>query len=226
MKARLFAALMCVAIPASIALADDTEANGPFITAGQVDFLFNFNGFNAGTFLQNGVGVKFFISDAVAIRGALQFATVSETIPYEGDGAGVNGSESATLMGITGGLEYHFTQTRISPYIGGEVNFNRTSTSFTDAAANTAGQTTTSDPVTVPVQINDSTWYGGLTLGVGGMAGVEFFIAKGVSLGVEYRLGWVLNSMFNQTSPNVPAPGNISRFDISSGGGLTLGISL
>ena len=61
-------------------------------------------------------------------------------------------------------------------------------------------------------------------LGVGGLAGVEFFVTKGVSLGAEYRLGWDLKSLYNQTSPSATAAGNINSFGLSSSGGLTVSI--
>jgi opacity protein-like surface antigen len=221
MKARWYAALLCLAIPGSIALADDMASSGPYITTGDFDLLFNFDVFNIASFLPNGVGARYWISDAVAIRGGVQFATVDQTLTAPaGETAG---SQSATTIGITGGVEYHLTQTQISPYIGGEVNFTSTSVSSTPVAEAGAAQITTSDP-TAGVTINGNYYQGGLMLGVGGLAGVEFFVTKGVSLGAEYRLGWDLKSMYNQTSPSATAAGNINSFGLSSSGGLTVSI--
>jgi hypothetical protein len=226
MRARCIASLLCVVIAGSIVVAED--AGGPFITAGQAGLLYNFDGFNAGTLLQNGIGGKLFVSNNLALRGAIQFATVSQTEPFYSSSTavtGVDGSESATLIGAMAGLEYHFTQSRLSPYIGGEVRFNTVSTSAKDAEETGVAQTTTDNGVDGVLG-----YYGGLTFGVGAITGVEFFLAKGVSLGVEYRLEWSMVSQYDETQSDgtiteTTAKGpSTYQFGLVSGGGLTLNV--
>ncbi len=219
MKARFLAMVLCLAVPGATVFGQEA---GPYIMSGSKALLFNFNGFNAGTFFANGIGGKMFVSDAVAIRAALQFATVSESIPYDiPDAAGNDGTESATMLGIAGGLEYHFTQTRISPYVGGEVRFSTTSTSAEAAEPSGTPQTTVDNSVDGVLGFN-----GGLTFGVAALAGVEFFIARGVSLGAEYQLGWQLTSLYDETEggTTVVKQGSTSAFGFSSGGGLTVSV--
>ena len=69
----------------------------------------------------------------------------------------------------------------------------------------------------------------GLTLGLGGIAGVEFFLTKEISLGAEYTLGYALRSHYDLTSTTGPITtttkeGSTSTIAISNTGALTLSV--
>jgi hypothetical protein len=228
MKARLYAALLCVAIPGSLVFAGDTT--GSNISNGQKCLSYSFTGLqnlSVGALLQNGIGGKYFVSDVMAFRGAVQFATFSSSTPYTGASTtGVDGSASATIVGVTGGLEYHLTQNRISPYVGGEIQFTTTSTAD-KPPADASGDQTTTDNATAGETFNGTTYHGGLQFDVAAIAGVEFFITKGLSLSAEYMAGLGLNSLYDQTATTgnttvTTKQGSGFGIGIASTGALTL----
>ena len=100
--------------------------------------------FNDG--FQAGLGMKVWFREKSALRGLIDFSRASDT--------------DRTIFGLGAAYEYHLSQTRVSPYLGGLTGLNIDST---------AGTT-------------DTVFY------VGAMLGAEFQLVEGVSLFGEYTL--------------------------------------
>jgi hypothetical protein len=163
--------------------------------------LFSFAGLaNLGANTYNGgIGAKYFLSSALAIRGSLQFAMANQKIlanPGVGQ-VGTDGSSSATRFGLSLGGEYHLVQARVSPYVGAALNFSSTSTESKTAGAVTPPavftQTTTKNALA-----GEQGYIAGTNIGVAGLVGAEFFVTKEVSLAGEYQLGFNMTSRPDQ----------------------------
>jgi len=161
------------------------QQNKPFFEKGSKAVLFEFQGFDnlgANSF-NGGIGGKYFIQPKLAIRGGVQFASISEDIPFQGTN-GIDGEASATQFGIFGAVEYHLDTARVSPYLGGGLGVSFTSTESKSAEADPV------DQVTIKNNRNGQFGYfGGTEFTLFGIAGVEIFIIKNLSLAAEYRLG-------------------------------------
>ena len=212
------ALLLCTMIPLSTCLAEEIA---PSIGLHSKAMLFSFSGLSvlgAGAF-EGGFGGKYYLMENIAIRGSLQFLTASASTP----GTITDGDTSATRFGLSAAAEYHLLKTRVSPYVGGGLSFSTTSTSDKNAV-NTAGgtQTTTKNKIGGE-SIGGKTYLGGTGFGINGLAGVEFFIAKEVSLSAEYQLGYSLLSEADQVAGTVTTKaGSINTFGITATGLLTL----
>ncbi len=185
--------------------------------------LFQFNGFGnlatgglgavetprdasgASTITINGVGGKYYTAENVAVRAALTFAR--ETASQAQSGAIAEFTETATSIGIEGGVEVHLHNKRLSPYFGGLIGYS--SGSFvrkqggSEVSASRKG------------------------LGVAGILGAEFFLFEQVSLAAEYRAVYqrttASNTLSNGTRIDAPEQTKIGFF---SQGFLTLGLYL
>jgi opacity protein-like surface antigen len=205
----------------------------PNYSAGSKAMLFSFDGLStlrAGAF-DGGIGAKYFLGPKMALRGALQFATSSEDLPANA-GAGqqaTDGEQSATQFGISAALEFHLGTKRANPYLGGGLSLSTTSTESTDPVAGPATNQTKVENSRFGESVNGKPFVAGTTLGVFGMAGVEFFLLNEVSLSAEYRLGISKNSRADQkiTSGNQTTTTKIgggSEFGTSNSGLLTLAV--
>ncbi|MGB7568212.1 MAG: outer membrane beta-barrel protein [Chitinivibrionales bacterium] len=232
---RLFALLFCAMIPLSTYSADDV---GSSVGLNSKAVLFSFDGLSTlrANAFDGGFGAKYFLTDVLALRGSLQFSTASQTItPATPPGPGqveTDGSNSATQLGLSVAAEYHLLKTRVSPYVGGGIGFSSTSTQLKSAGNATPPavytQTIVKD-IGTGTTIAGVPYDAGFDFGVGGLAGIEFFITKEVSLSAEYQLGYSLNSPYDQQTTTgavttTTKEGGTSTFGISSAGILTLAI--
>ncbi len=185
--------------------------------------LFQFNGFGnlatgglgavetprdasgASTITINGVGGKYYTAENVAVRAALTFAR--ETASQVQSGSIAEFTETATSIGVEGGVEVHLHNKRLSPYFGGLVGYSSglfvRKQGGSEASASRNG------------------------LGVAGILGAEFFLFEQISLAAEYRAVYqrttASNTLSNGTRIDAPEQTKIGFF---SQGFLTLGLYL
>ena len=190
MKARLMAGVLGVMMAFSFAFAQDFATS---VGQGSKGLLFSFSGLsNLGVNNFNGgLGGKFFLSNAMALRAAILFSHANqEVLANPGVGqVGTDGSQTGTEFGISAGMEYHLLSTRVSPYVGAEIGFSSASTE-----SKSAGSVT---PPTVFTQTTTKNSTGGLlgylagmNISISAILGVEFFLTKELSLAGEYQLGY------------------------------------
>lgn len=220
LSTRLFALLFCTMIPLSTCLAEDV---GSSVGLNSKAVLFDFSGLSflgAGAF-NGGFGAKYFLMESLALRASLQFLTVSQSTPANAS-PGTDGSTSATQFGLSAAAEYHLLKTRVSPYVSGGLSFSTTSTTNKSVVIGAGAQTTTKNRIAGET-INGVTYDAGLNFGINGLAGVEFFITKEVSLAAEYQLGYSVLSRYDQDVAGTPTKaGSLNSFGISATGLLTL----
>ena len=203
------------------------------IEEGAKAVLFEFEGLN---FLnvdefEGGIGGKFYFSPQVALRAGFQFGNIKETTPFNAtansDLTGSDGSESVNILGIALGLELHAaSQSRVSPFVGGGLSFRSISTESKDVTINPNPQTTVENS-----RFGELGFRAGTTLSFFGLAGVEVFLLKEVSLAGEYRFGFdntqpkdeVVNDGATSTTTEF---GSIREIGFSSAGFLTLAVYL
>jgi hypothetical protein len=175
----------------------------PFLT--YIGGLFSDAGATAPTFGLEGQGIygKYFLSNNRAIRARLMLDIYSttnkqsvrddEAYSITPDATAIDTKkESITDAILLVGYEFRRGRGRVQGFWGGELGFGieRTNTSYTYGNPMTlANQAPTSgfgvNPAARPLESK-----GGLTLafGLGGFAGVEFFISRQVALGGEFTL--------------------------------------
>lgn len=187
--------------------AQDNDANDPLVESGSFAFTFQMNGFGdfGVTGVQTGstpillgtdpgdpivfaplfgIGVKAFVSDEIAIRGALgvNYNSVSTETVITPDST-VSRTDDAFASGVAAGMEYHFPQAGpVSGYAGLFVSY--------------AGNVITRGPE--DAQVSES----GSTFSVGPIFGAEVFPWDNVSLGLEYLLGFGFGSTSMKVGDN------------------------
>jgi hypothetical protein len=208
----LIGALAMAAAVSTASAQSVTPANG----AGSKALLFNWSGLSqlgannytgTGT---GGVGAKYYLSPALALRGGVQFGynkTIIAANPPTGQ-TGLDGSNSSLTIGANSGIEFHLLPGRVSPYVGGALNISSINTEVKNVVNVTGGvQTTTKNGGGA-----------GLVLGVGGVLGVEFFLTNEISLGAEYLLGFGMTSFYDTEVTGgaaTPPVKNGSRYGIN-----------
>jgi hypothetical protein len=155
MKKRISIALLVVALaislPAGLSAQEEKERTLK-LPDKRLGLIVNFTGLASGMIddfndgFQTGLGMKFWFREKSALRGLIDFSRASDT--------------DTTTFGLGAAYEYHLTQARVSPYLGGLAGLNIDST---------AGTT-------------DTVFY------FGPMLGAEFQLVEGVSLFGEYVL--------------------------------------
>ena len=219
---RFLVAFMALILVGSISYSQEVMPN---LAGGSKALLFQFGGLNnlAANNFNGGFGAKYYLSSFMAVRGVLQFSSNSTTTPANpaaGD-VGVDGSTSNTTLGVGGAVEIHLGSGRVSPYLGGGVQFSTTSTESKNFA--------TATPPATPNQTTTKNANGATTFTVFGMAGFEFFLWKEVSLAGEYQVGFSSTSMKDQevttgATTTTTKQGSSSSIGIASQGFLTLAI--
>lgn len=142
---------------------------------------FNLASAPLGVGLSNaGFGMKYFISDNVALR-ALLGLSMSTTSPDEGDDATING------FGIGLGGEYHFAPLySTSPYIGAQLGFSSTSSENQGGNTEAVMQSASS---TFPSKKSSET-----AIAFHVLAGFNWFCTEAIAIGAEYSLGLTTTS--------------------------------
>lgn len=194
--------------------------------------LFSFSGLallNLGMY-ESGVGGKYFLSPNFALRGGLQFGIAGETVPSNPPAGqnGIDGSASASLFGVSAAAEIHLLRSRVSPYVGGGAGVSFTSTESKNPVFGTAAQTTIKNNRNGEV-VSGSRYYGGSSIHLFGMGGLEYFPMRNISLAAEYRLEYLLTSRYDEEqitgSTTVTAKlGSANSFGFSTGGALVFAV--
>lgn len=150
-------------------------------TEGSKALLFNFSGLsNLGLGMyQGGIGGKYFLSDAMAVRALLMFGINNQTV--NGNTGFTDQTTDALNFGIGGALEYHLPiSSNVSPYVGGGVTF-------------TTGTVTSTPSVpsgTAATQFKNTN----TSFGIAAIGGIEYFFNQNISLGAEYQFGLTTTS--------------------------------
>lgn len=207
------------------------QTTTPYFTSGSTALLFSFSGLaNLGANeFDGGIGGKLYRSDSWALRASLQFSTASRDIPANPDPGeiGFDGSQSGWRFGVGAAAEYHLIRARVTPFIGGGIGFWISRTESKNAIV--GGTQTTIRNNVFGETIDGRTYAAGTSVGLYGMAGVEYFVASSVSLAAEYRLGILSTSRAEEerTSGNTTITtksGSSLLFGFSTGGALTLAV--
>jgi hypothetical protein len=166
----------------------------PFVGvgAGSKAVLFSFSGLSnlGANDFDGGAGIKFFITSPMALRFGVMVNVAGTTTPANTTPAnpvGVDGSTSSTTIGVNAALEYHLTNTRLTPYFGGGIGFSMTTNERKPAATGPANA-----PLYQDTYKNESG--AGTSINFFALIGFEYFIVHQVSLAAEYRLGYSLLS--------------------------------
>jgi hypothetical protein len=190
-----------VVVVASILLSGMSSAQDvrPAIKSGAKSINFTFGGL--GTFglgaagIAGGISGSYFLSPDGALRLGLQVASRSTSTPWNdfttnGTNPGSDGSSSLFAAGV--GLDYlwylNASTARVRPYLGGGVRFITQNSDTKPAVA-------TASPTGTLIETKNGTSGDGLTFGVSGILGAEFFIFSEISVSGEYQL-----NLFGMTS--------------------------
>jgi len=142
---------LAISLPAGLSAQEEKERTLKLPNK-RIGLIVNFTGLANGMIadsndgFQAGLGMKVWFREKSALRGLIDFSRASDA--------------DRTIFGLGAAYEYHLSQTRVSPYLGGLTGLNIDST---------AGTT-------------DTVFY------VGAMLGAEFQLVEGVSLFGEYTL--------------------------------------
>jgi hypothetical protein len=223
----LFIAFLCALSPVSTSLSAAEENVTPAMGLNAKGLLFTFNGLamlGTGAF-NGGIGGKFFFMENIAGRAGVQFLMVNKTVPANPPVgvAGTDGSQSAFQIGISPAIEYHLSKARLSPFIGGGILFSSTSTKNKSAVTGGAASVEIQNAANGE-NIDNTVYYAGMTFGISGLGGVEFFITNEISLSAEYQVGFSLISRYPQKVVNgvETKVGSRNTFGISNNGNLTV----
>jgi hypothetical protein len=181
--------MLAVVMVSSCAMAQEFK---PAVKTGSNSLNFTFGGFGTfgvgGSGILNGIGVSHFLSSDAALRLGLQVVYNSTKTPYNdpsGNGTlpGADGSTSAFGFGL--GVDYlaympAFTS-RVRPYLGGGVSLTLNSSDVKPAIANNS-------PNGSLTETKNGNATDGLSFGVAGIIGAEFFLYPEMSLSAEYKL--------------------------------------
>lgn len=160
----------------------------------------------AGTGPAGGLGVSYFLSSDAAVRLGLQVAMNSATIPFNPPPAnptqtGSDGDFSEFSLGIAADYLMYMDAGRVKPYMGAGVGVALASNSGKAAVASggTAGEITNglsgdyagfgAAPSSAP----------GLTFGLAGIVGAEFYLYNEISISAEYQLNLFSMSSVSDT---------------------------
>jgi hypothetical protein len=211
---------------AVIACTTFAQKDNTFVGSGSKAVLFSFSGLSvlgANNF-DGGAGFKLYLNSPLALRVGVMVDASGTTIPANPQvgQTGTDGSTSQTIFGLEAALEYHLTTTRVSPFLGGGIQFATSSNESKDVVYGNTPQTTIKNS-------NDNGLKAGTSFNIFALMGVEYFIVDAVSLAAEYQLGYSILS----PSDRVTSQGNISvtekgisshDFALNSAGFLTLAV--
>jgi outer membrane protein W len=227
----MFIAATILGLGASMSLSQDVV---PSIGPGSKAVLFSFGGLSflsAGTF-DGGLGGRYYLSESMSVRAGIQFTSASQTTSANPGTiqVGADGRASATVMGLEGAAEWHMGKGRVMPYVGLGAAFSTTST---DSKPVIVGLPPLTQPetknATGGLTVNGTTYRGGTSFQIFGLAGVEFFLYKELSLAAEYQLGYTTTSRKDQEvtsggTTTTTKVGSASNIGITNSGVLTLSV--
>ena len=185
---------------------DESNIIRPITKSGSAAFVFNISGLGAfGPTAQPigvlngapvaGVGLKYYLSDDLAAKVLLAFASTDDGVD--------SGGTTTTAFGIGAMVEAHFGPLySTSPYLGGGIRF--ASGSSTRAGVGGAADTKLS----------------ATQLTIMAIAGFDWFFTRGIAIGTEWGLGYTMNSSDNGVAPDEPSSSAIG-LGMTSGGGVS-----
>jgi len=172
-----------------IALAQDVQ---PVVKQGAKSINFTFGGLGSfglsGAGVNGGISGSYFLDQNTAVRVGLQVYSYSSKTPWNdfsgnGSNPGSDGSTSQFALGI--GADYltfiSALTPRVRPYMGAGISLTTQSSDTKPALANSAANGSLTET-------KNGTTADGLTFGLIGIAGAEFFLYPEVSLSAEYQL--------------------------------------
>lgn len=128
-----------------------------------------------------GLGFQYFVSNEISLGGGISFGSGS----WEPTLSGQTAKSSTTMFGLSLDGNYHFKALYgVSPYLGLNVNFGTSSSTYDWTAGTASGQNKTS----------------GNSIGFGANFGFDWYFAPGISLGGKYTLGMQMNGAPEVTS--------------------------
>ena len=208
---KLLIVMLAVVMVCGAAFAQDFQ---PAAKSGAKSLNFVFGGlgaFNIGPAgVNNGFGVSYFMSNDAALRLGLQVKSSSSTQPYNDpappNNPGSDGSTSTFGLGL--GIDYlmymYGMTPRVKPYmgLGAFVLMNSSDTKFQVLNAAADGTAT---------QTKNGNGNEGLSFGLAGIAGAEFFIYPELSLSAEYQL-----TLFDLTSKSDKVESKKNKTDVTT----------
>jgi hypothetical protein len=182
----------------------------PAAKAGAMSFNFTFAGLGAFGIgpagVNGGISVSFFLSNDAAVRLGLQGVLNSSKQPWNdftpnGTNPGSDGTKSTLGLGV--GADYLMYSSaitpRVKPYLGFGAFFTMNSSDTKPALSNTVANGTI-------IETKNGNGNEGLSLGLAGIAGAEFFLYPEISVSAEYQL--TLFSLTMRSDQVVSTQGN------------------
>lgn len=193
---KVFSVLIVVLMVVGVVSAQDGQMKA--IQAGDESINFTFGGLGAFTLgaagISGGISGSYFLSSDAAVRVGLQVRSNSTETPWNdlsgnNTNPGSDGSTSAFSLGVGADYLMYMGQSgRVRPYLGAGVWVTMNSSTVTPAIANNA-------PNGTVTETKNGTFGDGMTLGLAGIAGAEFFLYPELSVSGEYGL-----TLFSMTS--------------------------
>ncbi len=206
----VFTLLIIVGVTNISRAQDEANITRPSTKAGSAAWIFSFGGLSdlgmkampigLGTVGATGIGYKYYLSDDMALRARLGFATSSS-----GADTLSTGKISLLNYGIAVGVELHTRPVySTSPYFGAQLSFAGNSSTTTNKTGTTSFESKSS----------------GSSLGIGVFAGFDWYFTHAIAVGGEYSLGFTTNS---SSSPNPSTSGATIDNPSSSSIGISSG---
>jgi hypothetical protein len=164
---------------------------------------FNLGGPSIGPFVSSAVGMKYFISDGMAlfVLAGLNTSSGSANVPDS-----ISAKQSSTTFGIAAGVQAHFRPLySTSPYVGGQVSFSSTSTDNGDTGS-FVHKTSSSQ------------------FGVAALAGFDWFFTHGLCLGGEMSLGFTSTSTSSTSASKTTNEQSITQIALATGASVHLDV--
>ncbi len=165
-----------------------------------------------------GIRYRAFLSDQTAYRATVFIGYSSESTITQQENSGASlkelkDTDNSFTISLRPGYEKHFNGTkRLSPYVGGEIDF----------ALQTSSSETQSQPAADVVSTTIKGQDGFVRFGLNGFAGVDYYIAQKLYLGTELGFGFSLTSNSDVTVES-DAPGFTAPDPQKQGSSFNLG---
>ncbi|MBS1904648.1 MAG: outer membrane beta-barrel protein [Bacteroidetes bacterium] len=234
---RIYTSLCAVAIALTITSSaraqDQSQSIRPITTKGTMAMEFAFGGLSsmqmgavdlAQIFLPSqgeggstqtylaAAGVKYYIADELALRGLLAFSTSTSGDPDPTKSS--NGKDVQTLFGIGVGVEMHTHPVyAVSPYFGAQLTFATSGLTNTKNQVDRADSKDASTLATTTVETKSS----GNGIGIGLLAGFDWYVTHGIAIGAEYTLGFSTSSTSETVSGTTTDYPSTTMIGIASG---------
>ena len=199
------------AAPSTRAQDAEKDVIQPITRAGSAAMIFEFGGlgtFNLGgpaigPFVSSAVGMKYFISDGMALFVLAGLGTSSgrANVPDS-----ISAKQSSTTFGIAAGVQAHFRPLySTSPYVGGQISFSSSSTDNGDTG--------------IFVSKASSTQFG-----VAALAGFDWFFTRGLCLDGEMSLGFTSTSTSTTGGSKTTNEQTVTQIALATGGSVHLDV--